>query len=245
MRKRLRAGCAFVLMLATFGCGMLAAEPPPRAAGRAAPEPPILLPEDDDGEAPKPDDPAARKRHLAERFPGVAKLDLVKVMVWPEPRRGVCWSEMTPIAKTPVTVRSSEHGGTRREASGVADLAAQGWTKVYRAPQGEGVERRTSFDGVDLTLETELRCRCAPTTTETLEGDRRAVRLRLEWSKGKMPAISARETRDGRATGLTPAVTVGALANYEFSLRASFPGGHHGVCGAHVAVSLLVDPPIL
>src|SRR5260370_432479 len=49
----------------------------------------------------------------------------------------------------------------RGRAGGLEELVARGWTRIYRAPQGEGVERRASFAALDLSYGPELRCRCA------------------------------------------------------------------------------------
>ena len=35
-------------------------------------------------------DPAIRAKHLAERFPGVERIDFVQLLAWVEPRHGPC-----------------------------------------------------------------------------------------------------------------------------------------------------------
>src|SRR5437667_4738662 len=110
-------------------------------------------------------DPAIGARHPAERFAGVERIDFVQVLAWVEPRRGPCWSELSPVHRTPVKMRYSLRGwnpiaGTEH-AEGLEELLARGWTRIYRAPQGEGVERRASFTALDLSYGPELRCRCA------------------------------------------------------------------------------------
>src|SRR5438552_1325835 len=131
-------------------------------------------------------------------------------------------------------------GGERAE--GLEELVAQGWTRIYRAPQGEGVERRTSFAALDLSYGPELRCRCAG-VGDAVEESRSDLSLRFRWERGKMLEVSA--TGGARHTGLSPAITAGHLVTYDFAAEGSFPGGKSGSCGAHVALTLLIEPPVL
>ena len=55
-------------------------------------------------------DPAVRAKHLMERFPGVERIDFVQLLAWVEPRHGPCWSELSPIHRTPIEVRSALRG---------------------------------------------------------------------------------------------------------------------------------------
>jgi len=52
-------------------------------------------------------------------------------------------------------------------------------------------------------------------------------------------------TGGARHTGLSPAITAGHLVTYDFAAEGSFPGGKSGSCGAHVALTLLIEPPVL
>src|SRR5207249_10000522 len=83
-------------------------------------------------------DAAIRAKHLAERFPGVERIDFGQVLAWVEPRHGPCWSELSPVHRTPVEMRYSLRGwnpiaGTEH-VEGIAELVAPGWPRVYRAP---------------------------------------------------------------------------------------------------------------
>jgi hypothetical protein len=231
-------------------CASFSARPEQTAPARTAPpsgpvaDPSVILPEEDGG-PPKPDDPEARKRHMTERFPGVKELDLVKVTAWAEPGSGVCWSQLTPPQRASISVDYSE--GWRRarhRLSGLEALAAAGWTRVYRAPRGEGVERRTRFRDLDLTYETDLACLCAP-GSEAVAGDRQRLTLRLRWEEGKVPEIGATSTHDGRRRGLIGSLTVGRVAIYDFTVGGAFPEGGSGSCAAHFTVALVIEPPVL
>ena len=191
-------------------------------------------------------DPAIRAKHLVERFPGIERIDFVQVLAWVEPRRGPCWSELSPVHRTPVKMRYSLRGwnpiaGTEH-AEGPEELLARGWTRIYRAPQGEGVERRASFTALDLSYGPELRCRCAG-VGDAVEESKSDVSLRFRWERGKMLEASA--TGGARQTGLSPAITAGHLVTYDFATEGAFPGGKAGSCGAHLALTLLIEPPIL
>ncbi len=191
-------------------------------------------------------DPAVRAKHLVERFPGVERIDFVQLLAWVEPRQGPCWSELSPVHRTPVEVRSALRGwhplaGSER-AEGLEELVARGWTRIYRAPQGEGVERRASFAALDLSYGQELRCRCAG-VGDAVEESKSDMSLRFRWERGKMLEVSA--TGGARQTGLSPAITAGHLVTYDFATEGSFPGGKSGSCGAHVALTLLIEPPVL
>jgi hypothetical protein len=163
-------------------------------------------------------DPAVRAKHLAERFPGVERIDFVQLLAWVEPRHGPCWSELSPVHRTPVTVRYALRGwnpfARSDHAEGLEELVARGWTPIYRAPQGDAVEESTS----DMSL-------------------------RFRWQRGKMLEASA--TGGARRTGISPAITAGRLVTYDFAAEGSFPGGKAGSCGAHVALTLLIEPPLL
>ena len=191
-------------------------------------------------------DPAVRAKHLMERFPGVERIDFVQLLAWVEPRQGPCWSELSPVHRTPVEVRSALRGwhpiaGSER-AEGLEQLVARGWTRIYRAPQGEGVERRASFAALDLRYGPELRCRCGG-VGDAVEESKSDVSLRFRWERGKMLEVSA--TGGARQAGLSPAITAGHLVTYDFAAEGSFPGGKAGSCGAHVALTLLIEPPVL
>jgi len=69
------------------------------------------------------------------------------------------------------------------------------------------------------------------------------VSLRFRWERGKMLEVSA--TGGARQAGLSPAITAGHLVTYDFAAEGSFPGGKSGSCGAHVALTLLIEPPVL
>src|SRR5207244_598684 len=125
---------------------------------------------------------AIRAKHLVERFPGVERVDFVQLLAWVEPRRGPCWSELSPVHRTPVTMRYSLRGwnpiAETERAEGLEELLARGWTRIYRAPQGEGVEHRAPFAALDLSYGPELRCRCAGVGAG-VEESKSAVRHRL------------------------------------------------------------------
>ena len=191
-------------------------------------------------------DPAIRAKHLAARFPGVVRIDFVQVLAWVEPRHGPCWSELSPVHRSPVEMRYSLRGwnpiaGTEH-AEGLEELVARGWTRIYRAPQGEGVERRASFTALDLSYGPELRCRCAG-VGDAVEESKSDVSLRFRWERGKLLEVSA--TGGARHAGLSPAITAGHLVTYDFATEGAFPGGKAGSCGAHLALTLLIEPPIL
>src|SRR5947199_293715 len=129
-------------------------------------------------------DPAIRAKHLVERFPGVERVDFVQLLAWVEPRRGPCWSELSPVHRTPVTMRYSLRGwnpiAEPERAEGLEELLARGWTRIYRAPPGEGVEHRAPFAALDLSYGPELRCRCAG-VGDAVEEAKSDVSLRLRW----------------------------------------------------------------
>jgi hypothetical protein len=189
-------------------------------------------------------DPTLRAKHLAERFPGIGRIDLVKTLVWAGPRRGACWSEVPSADRTGIDATYRLEGlWTKTEAArSSAELLARGWTKIYRSPRGEGFERRARFRSIDLALDSELACRCAP--KGQVSEERIPMTLRFRWEKGKMPEVSASLAKDGKRKGLVPAITAGRLVTYQFPARAEFPGGAPG-CGANLALTLLLEPPIL
>jgi len=191
-------------------------------------------------------DPAIRAKHLVERFPGVERVDFVQLLAWVEPRRGPCWSELSPVHRTPVTMRYSLRGwnpiAETERAEGLEELLARGWTRIYRAPQGEGVEHRAPFAALDLSYGPDLRCRCAG-VGDAVEESKSDVSLRFRWERGKLLEVSA--TGGARHAGLSPAITAGHLVTYDFATEGAFPGGKPGSCGAHVTLTLLIEPPIL
>ena len=189
--------------------------------------------------------PEVRDRHLAERFPGAKQLELVKVMWWPEPRTGACWSELPTLDKTAVEAEYALEGeSSHHRESGPKALTTKGWTRVYRAPQGEGLERQATFRSLELSVVTELSCRCAPGSVMK-EGEKTPVKLRFRWAAGGIPEISGRVGEPGRTKGLTPILTFGKLVTYDFPVKATFPDRAPGDCGAHVALTVLIEPPIL
>src|SRR5206468_11896360 len=79
-------------------------------------------------------DPAVRAKHLVERFPGVERIDFVQLLAWVEPRQGPCWSELSPLHRTPVEVPSALRGrhplaGNHR-AEGSEEVVARDWTLI-------------------------------------------------------------------------------------------------------------------
>src|SRR5207253_9698000 len=155
-------------------------------------------------------DRAGGAKARAERFRGVGRIVFVQVRAWGERRDGPCWSELSPVHRTPVELRYALRGwnpsaGTEH-AGGLEELVARGWTRIYRAPQGEGVERRASFTALDLSYGPELRCRCAG-VGDAVEESKSDVSLRFRWERGKMFEASA--TGGARHTGLSPAITAG------------------------------------
>src|SRR5207247_3566833 len=170
-------------------------------------------------------DPAIRARALRARVPAVVRIDFGQVLAGVEPRHGPCWSELSPVHRSPVEMRYSLRGwnpiaGTEH-AEGLEELVARGWTRIYRAPQGEGVGRRASFTAIDLSYGPELRCRCAG-VGDAVEESKSDVSLRFRWERGKMFEVSA--TGGARHTGLSPAITAGHLVTYDFAAEGSFPG---------------------
>lgn len=234
--KPLVASLAFAVLLG--GCATReGASPKPRADAKAAKTTPAA------NEWLRPGIPhEERERHLAERFPGAKQLDLVKIVTWSEPRAGACWSEAPALDRAKIDVRY-DVGGGERHATSLAELAKQEWTQVYRSPEGAGFERRARFRSIVLDLAGDLVCACAP--SGAVQQETIPVELQLLWSEGKMPAVGAKVARGSRSTGLTPAITVGSLVTYDFPVTAAFPGGAPGFCGAHLALTVLVDPPIL
>src|SRR5207247_6808399 len=79
-------------------------------------------------------DPAIRAKHLVERFPGVERVDFVQLLAWVEPRRGPCWSELSPVHRTPVTMRYSLRGpnpiADAQRAEGPAEPLRRGGTRL-------------------------------------------------------------------------------------------------------------------
>jgi hypothetical protein len=194
-------------------------------------------------------DPRVRARNLAKRFPGVRKIDLVKVVISTRERRGPCWTDVSSTEETGIEASYAIEGETNgRRATSPADLEAQGWRRVYRTPEGKGFELRAPFRSVDLTLDTGFTCVCSRTeptaARDLLEGDRRSVRLRLRWTAGSMPEVSARTTNGTGASGLRPTLTSGDLFGWEFETEAPYPGRNVGRCGVRIDLGLLLDPAI-
>src|SRR5207237_10155208 len=86
------------------------------------------------------------------------------------------------------------------------------------------------------------RCGCAG-VGDAVEESKSDVSLRFRWERGKMFEASA--TGGARHAGLSPAITAGHLVTYDFATEGAFPGGKPGSCGAHVTLTLLIEPPIL
>lgn len=190
-------------------------------------------------------DEATRQAALAKRFPGSDRIDLVRVLQWTEDRAGACWSETPPPWENRIDVRYEVAGAKEKIASGIRELKEQGWLGLYRTPNGSGFERRAEFRSIDLTVSTEVRCRCSIGAKATVEEKKRPLRLRFRWQgKGKMPEVSAAIERNGKTEGLPVALAPGHLMSYEFAVADSFPGERAGKCGSTIALSLLSDPPM-
>src|SRR5207245_11113043 len=101
---------------------------------------------------------------------------------------------------------------------------------------------RAPFAPLEVRYGPELRCRCAG-ARDALEESKSDMSLRLRSERGKMLEVSA--TGGARHTGLSPAITAGHLVTYDFAAEGSCPGGKSGSCGAHVALTLLIEPPVL
>ena len=90
-------------------------------------------------------------------------------------------------------------------AEGLEELVARGWTRIYRAPQGEGVERRASFAALDLRYGPELHCRCAG-VGDAVEESKSDVSLRFRWERGRLRFYDVGDDRfeptDNRRTAL-------------------------------------------
>ncbi|MGH7819497.1 MAG: hypothetical protein ACREQ9_06980, partial [Candidatus Binatia bacterium] len=229
--------------LAVLGLAWLAAcaeraskvpQPDPRDVVRIAP-PVAGHEEEEEARA-----PFAR---LPERFPGIAAVDFVRLLITSEEREGACWSEVSPPWKTRLDVDYAIEG-KQASGSGFEQLKSQGWWPTYRAPQGRGIERRAKFSAIDMTVSTEVSCRCAEKDGVAV-GESKSFGLRFRWQKGAMPEVSASAAESGRRKGLSPATTFGHFLTYEFRSPSSFPNGAPGSCGAHLILSVLADPPIL
>jgi hypothetical protein len=188
-------------------------------------------------------DPERRERLLAERFPGVERLEALEVAVWPHARSGACWSELDRLDAAQIDVTWKAEEGEDRHARSLPELLSERWIRIYRSPAGEGFERTGRLDSLDVALRTTLRCLCAP--RDTIEsGDLLPLTLRVRWSEGKHPELSAVATRDGKRDGLVPAMRVGRLVSWEFPAEGRFPARRHGNCGATIGVTMLIDPPL-
>ena len=216
------------------------AGPDPMDIVRIAPREPSGEDDDDDD---RPFDPQQMERNLARRFPGVSAIDFMRVLIASDSRAGRCWTHVSRLWKTDIDIDYSIDG-EKRSASGIQGLKKQDWWPIYRSPEGHGFERRAGFDSIDLRVGTRVGCHCAAREGRT-DGDSIPLELRFRWEKGKMPEVSAGVTEDGRRRGLSPTVTYGHFLTYDFEAKGSFPAESGGVCGAHVILSILNDPPIV
>lgn len=181
--------------------------------------------------------------HLRERLPGVKRLSLVKLLRWTEQTPGPCTADFAAsegAGRIDLDYETDEEKRSLHSAE-LSSLTASGWDPAYRAPSGVGFEKLAPFRSIDLTLRQTLECRCF--------GGSRPVAsyptvLRFRWNQGSLPEASAAIERGGKADGLRSAITAGRLVTYEFPISASFPPGQAGSCDAHLAVTVLVEPPI-
>ncbi|MGH7899709.1 MAG: hypothetical protein ACREQQ_17270 [Candidatus Binatia bacterium] len=236
-----------IVVAATVGaCGSLS--PPWRKRPAEAPARDVARTEPREGEEEptKVFDEATRRAALEKRFPGSQSVDLVRVLTWTADRAGACWSETPPPWEIGIKVRydvAESRGETA--AAGIKELREQGWLALYRTPNGSGFERRGEFRSIDLTMDTEFRCRCSVGTVGAVEEKKLPTTLRFRWQgKGRMPEVSAAVTRGGKKEGLPVAFAPGHLMSYEFPVVDTFPAERAGKCGGTVALSLLSTPPM-
>jgi hypothetical protein len=188
-------------------------------------------------------DEATRRAAMEKRFPGSDTIELVRYLQWVDERAGACWSELSKPWEMEIDATYELAKGSRETAHGIEELKAQGWLGLYRTPSGSGFERRGTFRSLDLTVSTELACRCMVGSKPEVEEKKLPVRLRFRWQgKKTMPEASATLVRDGRAQGLKGAFAPGHLMTYEFPVKDVFPGDRGGRCGGSVAVTVLSDP---
>ena len=236
----------FALVALLAACGslpLLGRKPPAEAPVRDVAR---TEPRKGDDPATQVFDEATRRASLEKRFPGSERIDLVRVLEWTADRAGACWSETPPPWETGIDARyevAGERGANA--ATGIKELRQQGWLGLYRAPNGSGFERRAEFRSIDLTVTSELRCRCSVGTVGKIDEKKLPLSFRFRWQgKGKMPEVSAAVERGGKQEGLPVAFAPGHLMSYEFAIAESFPGEHAGKCGATIALSLLSTPPM-
>jgi hypothetical protein len=232
------------LLVAAAACARPAPAPaPPPAAGSG-----LDLrgrPGGDDDPGPLGVDPRVRERNEATRFPGVRKVGLVKVLISPLDRTGPCWTSLATAKDTRIRLEEAlDADSGNRALTGIAALVEDGWRLVYRTPGGLGFERRADFRSIDLAVESEALCRCSA-ADGTIDGDRQDVSLRLRWTSGAMPEVSAKAAVDGEARGLRPALAPGALAGWEFVAARKLPAAFVGRCGARLELFLVTEPAVL
>lgn len=233
-----------IVSTAFLGLGCVLASCSPWASGPQQPDPreivriaPPVPGHEEEEEA------LAPFKRLAERFPGLESVDFVRLLIVSEEREGPCWTQVSPPWETTLDVDYAI-AGKKSSGSGFQQLKSQDWWPTYRAPEGRGIERRAKFSAIDMTVATNVACRCA-VRSGVADGDAKSLELRFRWVKGQMPEVSASVTESGNRRGLAPATTFGHLLTYDFGARGSFPNGTAGLCGAHLILSLLADPPIL
>jgi hypothetical protein len=235
---------ALVLGLPMLGCTLLGASS--EAKGRREPfdVSRITLDEEDEREMAVFDE-KTREKLVRKRFPGARSLDLVRVLVWPNSPAGPCWTVLRSPKEMPVEGSWTVAGGGRNESSTIADALESGWTGIYRTPAGTGIEQRADFRSLDLTLDTGYTCFCHAGKGVT-EGRTVALAVRIRWAgAGKMPEVGVREGAAKTGTGLAASFSTGNVLAYEFPSKTRYPLDRAGTCGATVAVSFLVEPPML
>jgi hypothetical protein len=190
-------------------------------------------------------DEKTRQAKLAERFPGAHAVDLVRFLAWTDDASGACHTEMAPAWETKVDARYRLAGKAERTATSFGEMKDQGWLAVYRSPNGKGLERRGSFESIDLTLTTEYVCRCPG--SEAPAEKKVPLRVRLRWQgKGKMPEVSgAIVGADGKKEGQKVVFAAGSLLTYEVPFHVPYPAGGGGSCGGVAALYVLASPPML
>ena len=187
-----------------------------------------------------------RTKLIRKRFPGLERLDHVRVLLYPDERRGPCWAEVAPPEDLRVTAKYDVAGwtGGAREAHSFAELREQGWRGIYRTPAGMGFERPGELDSIDLTVDSAILCTCRVGSQGTLETVRRPVRMRLRWQgKGHVPEVSGRSIRGERSVGLQAGIASGSLLAYEFAVKEEFPKPQPQACRARFSLQLRIEPP--
>jgi hypothetical protein len=185
-----------------------------------------------------------RDAKLRERLPGAKVLRLVKLVRWPERTPGPCTADFGVEKNESRMDVSYRVDGKQQKLESVSfsRLAKEGWLTAYRTPAGVGIERAGDFEAIDLTARETLVCQCFDRKRER---STHPVVLRLRWSAGEIPAVSAGVDHDGKLDGIKPAITVGRLVTYEFPIAEAFPGDRAGTCGGKIQLTLLIDPPML